>query len=90
LEASCSILKNVQADCETITVDIEKAQEKLMETYRSLSRMRDENIQNGHTEIDTETLHNLQEAYLISNQLIWLKTLSENLRKATSKYQEVL
>ncbi|MBA6152908.1 FUSC family protein [Gelidibacter maritimus] len=90
LEASCSILKNVQADCETITIDIEKAQEKLMETYRSLSRMRDENIQNGHTEIDTETLHNLQEAYLISNQLIWLKTLSENLRKATSKYQEVL
>ena len=90
LEASCSILNEVKADCETITIDIEEAQEKLMETYYSLSRMRDENIQNGHTELDTETLHNLQEAYLIANQLIWLKTLSENLRKATSKYHEVL
>lgn len=90
LEASCSILDNVQSDCETLTIDIEEAQEKLMETYRSLSRMRDENIQNGHTELDTETLHNLQEAYLIANQLIWLKTLSENLRKATLKYHEVL
>lgn len=90
LEASCSILDNSQAECETITIDIEKAQEKLMETYHSLSRLRDENIQKGHTELDTETLHNLQEAYLIASQLIWLKTLSDNLRKATLKYRQVI
>ena len=90
LEASCSILNEVNADCETMTIDIEEAQEKLMETYHNLSRMRDENLQNGFTELDRESLHNLQEAYLIANQLIWLKTLSDNLRKATSKYQEVL
>ncbi|WP_027125333.1 FUSC family protein [Gelidibacter mesophilus] len=90
LEASCSILDNSQAECETVTIDIEKAQEKLMETYHSLSRLRDENIQKGHTELDTETLHNLQEAYLIASQLIWLKTLSDNLRKATLKYRQVI
>ncbi|MCL8006289.1 FUSC family protein [Gelidibacter japonicus] len=90
LEASCSILNEVNADCETMTIDIEEAQEKLMETYHNLSRMRDENLQNDFTELDRESLHNLQEAYLIANQLIWLKTLSDNLRKATSKYQEVL
>ncbi|WP_414652539.1 FUSC family protein [Gelidibacter sp.] len=90
LEVSCSILDNVQADFETVTIDIEEAQEKLMETYHRLSRMRDENIQKGFTELDRESLHNLQEAYLIANQLIWLKTLSDNLRKATLKYHEVL
>lgn len=90
LQASCSVLDNVQADCLTIDIDIEKAQDKLMQTYHSLSKSRDENIQNGQTELDTETLHNLQEAYLIANQLVWLKTLSENLKKATLKYHETL
>lgn len=90
LQSSCAILDNTQEDCETITIDIEKAQEKLMASYHSLSKMRDENIEKGETDLDTETLHNLQEAYLIANQLVWLKTLSKNLKKATLKYHEVL
>lgn len=90
LQASCSSLDNIEADGETIDIDIEKAQEKLMQAYHSLSEIRDKNIQKGQTELDTETLHNLQEAYLISNQLIWLKSLSENLKKATLKYNELL
>ncbi|MGV8815593.1 MAG: FUSC family membrane protein [Gelidibacter sp.] len=90
LQASCSILENVQAISPINTMDIEKAQEKLMQTYHSLSKIRDENIQKGDTELDTETLHHLQEAYLISNQLIWLKTMSDNLKKATLKYRNLL
>ena len=90
LQASCSILDNVQSISEINTMDIEIAQEKLMQTYHSLSKIRDQNIQKGETELDTETLHNLQEAYLISNQLVWLKTLSDNLKKSTLKYRELL
>lgn len=90
LQSSCSILNDTPVDCETTSIDIEKAQDKLMESYRSLSRARDENIFKGETEIDTESLHHLQEAYLISNQLIWLKTLSENLKKATIKFHDVI
>ncbi len=90
LQASCSILNNVDAVSEIKTMDVEKAQEKLMQSYHSLSKVRDENIEKGDTELDTETLHSLQEAYLISNQLIWLKTLSDTLKKRTLKYRELL
>ncbi|MFT5238411.1 MAG: hypothetical protein ACI9M9_002019, partial [Flavobacteriaceae bacterium] len=38
------------------------------------------------TELDTETLHGLQEAYLIANHMSWLKSLSENIKKATESY----
>jgi hypothetical protein len=37
--------------------------------YQQLSNLRDENIRLGHTELDTETLHGLQEAYLIANHM---------------------
>jgi hypothetical protein len=49
--------------------------------YQQLSNLRDENIRLGNTELDTETLHGLQEAYLIANHMNWLKSLSENLQK---------
>ncbi|WP_047546582.1 FUSC family protein [Psychroserpens sp. Hel_I_66] len=68
----------------------EKAQETLLEKYQQLSNLRDENIKQGHTELDTETLHALQEAYLIANQMSWLQSLSENLKKATLKYRSAL
>ncbi len=90
LQSSCSILDTDQEDCETTSIDIEKAQEKLLQSYHSLSKARDEDILKGQTDLDTETLHNLQEAYLIANQLVWLKTLSENLKKSTLMYQENL
>ncbi len=48
--------------------------------------IRDENIRQGNTELDTETLHGLQEAYLIANHMSWLKSLSENLKKATENF----
>jgi hypothetical protein len=66
---------------------VEKAQEKLQGKYQQLSNLRDENIKQGNAELDTETLHGLQEAYLIANHMTWLKSLSENLMKATERYQ---
>lgn len=75
-----------QADAELI----KDAEEALLKTFHDLSNERDKNIQKGTTELSTEILHHLQEAYLIYNQLIWLKSLSENLKKVTSKYMEVL
>ena len=69
---------------------VDDAQEKLMGKYHKLSNLRDENIKKGHTEIDTETLHGLQEAYLIANHMNWLKSLSESLKKATERYQASL
>ncbi|WP_194852472.1 FUSC family protein [Nonlabens antarcticus] len=66
---------------------IEDAQDKLLDKYRLLSNMRDENIKKGNTELDTETLHGLQEAYLIANHMNWLKSLSENLEKTTNSYR---
>ena len=69
---------------------VDDAQEKLMGKYHKLSNLRDENIKKGHTEIDTDTLHGLQEAYLIANHMNWLKSLSESLKKATERYQASL
>lgn len=65
----------------------EDAKEKLLSEYQQLSNVRDENIRLGNTELDTETLHGLQEAYLIANHMTWLKSLSENLQKATERYR---
>lgn len=69
---------------------IKNAEDTLLKTFQVLSENRDKNIEKGNTDLNTENLHNLQEAYLISNQLIWLKTLSENLKKATLNYKIVL
>tara|TARA_R110000850_G_scaffold115256_3_gene230609 strand:+ start:40245 stop:42488 length:2244 start_codon:yes stop_codon:yes gene_type:complete len=69
---------------------IKEAEETLLKTFEVLSKNRDENIEQGNTELHTDTLHHLQEAYLISNQLIWLKSLSENLKKATANYSRVV
>jgi uncharacterized membrane protein YccC len=69
---------------------IKEAEETLLKTFEVLSKNRDENIEKGNSNINTETLHHLQEAYLISNQLTWLKSLSENLRKATESYSQVI
>ncbi|SDW56301.1 FUSC family protein [Flavobacterium degerlachei] len=68
----------------------EDAEEKLLGKYQQLSNLRDENIRLGHTELDTETLHGLQEAYLIANHMTWLKSLSENLQKATERYRSAI
>ncbi len=64
-----------------------QAQETLLKSYEQLSTKRDENIQKGNTDLDTETLHSLQEAFLIKNHMNWLLSLSENLKKATERYR---
>lgn len=66
---------------------IRKTQEKLLASYTNLSNARDQNIKAGQTKIDKKSLIRLQEAHLISNQLIWLQTLSDNLKKVSRKYQ---
>jgi uncharacterized membrane protein YccC len=66
---------------------VEAAEEKLRARYQALSSMRDEDIRQGKTDLDKDTLHGLQEAYLIANHMTWLKSLSENLQKACQRYR---
>lgn len=68
----------------------EDAHEKLLNEYKRLADVRDENIKLGNEELDTETLHSLQEAYLISNHLGWLVSLSDNLERSTKRYKETI
>ncbi|WP_281848041.1 FUSC family protein [Olleya namhaensis] len=68
---------------------IYQAHKKLQKRYDNLSLKRDSDIEAGQTIIDDNTLLNLQEAHLINNQLLWLKSLSANLTKTTVKYKSV-
>ena len=90
LQMSCALLEGKpiikQSDAETI----KEAEDVLLKTFQHLSHKRDKNIKKGNTEISTRDMHHLQEAYLIPNQLIWLKSLSENLKRATRKYIEAV
>ena len=89
LQLSSDILERIQIDKNIDAEKNEDAHDKLFDTYKKLSNLRDENIKKGNKELDTETLHQLQEAYLISNHLNWLKTLSESLKKAIEKYTSI-
>ena len=84
LQTSIDILERTQIKKKVDEETVEYAQEKLLDKYQQLSNLRDENIRRGNTELDTETLHGLQEAYLIANHMSWLKSLSENLKKAVT------
>ena len=90
LQGSADILEHIEIEKEVSVEKNEDAQDKLFDTYKKLSHLRDENIKKGNKEIDTETLHQLQEAYLISNHLNWLKSLSESLKKAIGKYSSII
>jgi uncharacterized membrane protein YccC len=87
LQMSFDSLEHVQINKKVTEETAEDAQEKLLDKYQQLSNLRDKNIDQGNTELDTETLHALQEAYLIANHMSWLKSLSENLYKATERYR---
>jgi uncharacterized membrane protein YccC len=87
LESAVFSLDEMETNEIVIRETVEDAHEKLLDKYKQLSNLRDENIKQGNTEIDTETLHGLQEAYLIANHMSWLKSLSENLLKATERYR---
>ena len=68
-----------------------EAKQKLLDKYKRLAEVRDQNIKLGKENLDTQTLHALQEAYLISNQLSWLLSLTDNLKTSTKRYyKEVL
>jgi uncharacterized membrane protein YccC len=86
LQMSYDRLDHAKIEKKVTEETAEHAQDKLLEKYQQLSNMRDENIRQGNTELDTETLHGLQEAYLIANHMSWLKSLSENIKKATESY----
>lgn len=64
--------------------------EKLLHKYQELSDTRDKNLQDGNIELDQETLHHLQEAFLIANHMKWLQSLSKSLYKATQSYKKAL
>lgn len=85
--ASLLIKNEVQKIYKSKSVQL--AQEKLIANYDNLSQARDKDIEAGNIEIDSDFLLHLREAHLITNQLIWLKTLSSNLRKVTFKYKAV-
>jgi uncharacterized membrane protein YccC len=87
LQLSFDSLENAHLQKKVAEETAENAEEKLLGKYQDLSNLRDENIRQGNTELDTDTLHALQEAYLITNHMAWLKSLSENLKKATERYQ---
>jgi uncharacterized membrane protein YccC len=90
LQMSFDSLDDTQIKKKVAKETAEDAEEKLLGKYQQLSNLRDENIRLGHTELDTETLHGLQEAYLIANHMTWLKSLSENLQKATDRYRSAI
>lgn len=90
LHVSCDQLEGKTPSQQTDIEASREAEKTLLKTFEKLSKKRDENIQKGKTKLNTETLHHLQEAYLISNQLIWLKSLSENLKKATASYSQIV
>ncbi|MDY7393662.1 FUSC family membrane protein [Aureibaculum sp. 2210JD6-5] len=70
--------------------NIENAQEELLDNYVKLANERDQEIQLGQLDIKQEKLVDLQEAHLLYNQLVWLKNLTDNLKKATHKYKKAL
>ncbi|MBP1839663.1 FUSC family protein [Formosa algae] len=65
---------------------ISDAEDQLLYNFQKLSKKRNKEIEKGITTIDKSLLNDLQEAHLIYNQLLWLKGLSENLKKSTEKY----
>lgn len=88
LQACHSLLEPSESDATPEESSVDAAEGKLLEHYQQLSKKRDKNIEKGQGELNQETLHQLQEAYLIANHLSWLKSLSENLKKATTKYTQ--
>jgi len=87
LQRSIDSIDHTSLNKEMDEEKVEVAQESLQDKYLHLSHLRDERIKDRNTELDTETLHGLQEAYLIANHMNWLQSLSENLEKATNGYR---
>ncbi|AEH00051.1 FUSC family membrane protein [Lacinutrix sp. 5H-3-7-4] len=89
LNNTASKLENNKITKLTTEKETAQAHKRLQQHYENLSQKRDMAIEAGQTQIDNKALLNLQEAHLISNQLLWLKTLSTNLTNAAKKYKSV-
>ena len=87
LQLSFDSLEHNEIDKKVTEETAQNAQERLLDKYKHLSKLRDHNIKEGNAELDTETLHSLQEAFLIANHMNWLQSLSENLKNAIERYR---
>jgi hypothetical protein len=87
LQISSDSLEDNKIKKKIVVETVAEAEDQLLKKYQQLSNLRDENIKKGNAELDIETLHALQEAYLIANHMNWLKSLSENLKKAIERYR---
>jgi uncharacterized membrane protein YccC len=67
-------------------LDMENAQKNLENSYEQLASERTRQIEEGKVEIAPEMRLRLQEALLVSNELIWLRTLSRDISKAITKF----
>lgn len=75
---------------ETTEAPALQAQEVLQDNYQQLAQVKELEINEGYATSDTTTLHALQEAYLIANHMGWLASLSENLKKATIRFERLV
>lgn len=90
LHISCAQLEGEVPKQQSDSEASKEAEETLLKSFEELSKKRNESIDKDSNKLNTETLSHLKEAYLITNQLIWLKSLSENLKKATASYSQVV
>lgn len=90
LQRALDSLKQTTSQESIATTKADDAQEKLLNKYKHLAEVRDEKIKLGDEKLDTITLHALQEAYLISNHLGWLVSLSDNLERSTKRYYQAI
>ncbi|AEV31822.1 putative membrane protein [Owenweeksia hongkongensis DSM 17368] len=65
---------------------IKEASKILESKFESLSAKREQQIEDGQTEISDDLRLRLQESRLIADQLKWLHNLSENLKRVVSNY----
>ena len=89
LKHSISKLESNKSVVHSEEKEIALAYKKLQKRYHKLSKKRDLDIKSGQIYIDKKTLLQLQEAHIISNQLLWLKSLSTNLKNVTLKYKSI-
>ncbi len=91
LEAAYESINNNAATAQPALLEEEDSSpEKLLHKYQELSDSRDKKIKEGNAALDTDTLHHLQEAFLIANHMKWLQSLSKSLYKATQSYRKSL
>lgn len=88
-EAAQALGKNKKLELND-TDRLTSAHDTLLGNYVNLSHQRNKEIKKGHLDINPEMLTDLQEAHLLYNQLIWLKNLTDDLKKATLKYKDAL